>query len=269
MKARHWALIVLLLLGIVKIPVERAASRTLRDHQVLQPPPNLSLRDNLGQLSFAAALGGLRSLVASITYLQGFTAHEHNDWASVDRLMTITTLLQPRYAAYWDSAAAFMSYDAAHYYRYNRERPFILRDQLYQQHIERGQAILQEGLRHLPNSARLHEQLGYVFARRMQTGDRPQPGDTWLPPDHKRAGEEFLKARQCGALPAIERQAAYQFALLDNDPEAWRTGYEILMRTYRTGFRPEGMLLAIKTFEEKLGIPAAQRIPEGPRLPAR
>lgn len=261
MKTKHWALIVFIILGAVKLPLEHGASRTLLASNVLHPPPSLSLRENLGQMSFAAALGGLRSFVACITYLQAYTAHEQADWTRVDNLMTITTRLQPRYAPYWDSAAAFMAYDAAHYYNYNRDRPSLYRQQLYQQHIERGIAILKEGLQHLPDSARLHENLAYLYARRMQTKKQPTPGEAWIAPEHKLAGESFLRAYQCGGLPVMERLAAYEFAELPNDPDAWSRAYDILHRWYQKNVRPPGVIDTLKALEKKLNTPVFMRIP--------
>ena len=70
MKRQLQALAVFLLLGAVKLPVEEAATCHLREAKLLTKPISISLRESLGQASFAASLGGLRSLVASITYLR-------------------------------------------------------------------------------------------------------------------------------------------------------------------------------------------------------
>jgi hypothetical protein len=138
MKARHWAIILFLGLGIAKLPLEQHSTTTLRSAGALNAPTDLGLRENLGQMSFAASLGGLRSLVASITYLQAFAAFENVDWGKVDSLMTLTTRLQPNFSVYWDDAASRMGYDAASYFRYDESRPTLYRNRLYREHVARG-----------------------------------------------------------------------------------------------------------------------------------
>ena len=152
MKRRLQAIAILLLLGVLKLPLERAVSTELRGHEMLYAPLDYSARDAVGQMGFAATLGGLRSLVASITYLMGFTAFEEVNWSRVDMLYGLTTMLQPRFDVYWDDAATHMAYDAASYYKYDETRPSLYRKQLYRQHVQRGIDIAEEGLRHLPNA---------------------------------------------------------------------------------------------------------------------
>jgi hypothetical protein len=52
-------------------------------------------------MGYAATLGGMRSLVASVSYLQAFIAFENTDWARVESLLTLTSSLQPRLELYW------------------------------------------------------------------------------------------------------------------------------------------------------------------------
>ncbi|MDB6137371.1 MAG: hypothetical protein JWO94_443 [Verrucomicrobiaceae bacterium] len=249
MKRHLFALGTFLLLGIFKLPLEQATVANLRGHDMLYAPPDYSARDAVGQMGFAATLGGLRSLVASITYLMGFTAFEEVNWSRVDMLYGITTMLQPRFDLYWDDAAGHMAYDAASYYRYDESRPSLNRKQLYREHVQRGIDILNDGLRHLPQSDRLHTSLGHLYARRIE------------PPNHELAGEQYLLAFQNGGLPVDERLAAYEWAQLDNAPERWRQAYAILKRAYAMGMRMPGSINFMHTLENKLKIPPGQRVP--------
>lgn len=273
MKRLHWAVVCFLALGIAKVPLEQRVMTSLRADGVLTPPVDLGLRENLGQMSFAASLGGLRSLIASVVYLQAYTAWEDVDWAKVDSLMSITTRLQPKFDVYWDDAANYMGLDAASYYRYNESRPTLYRNQLYRQHVKRGIEILEQGLQVLPNSHRLYEKLGMFYAERVE------------PPDRKRAGEAWLAAYKNGALDVYERRAAYEFAKSD-DPELLRRSYRIMMRWYEQQHRQDNwrnlifgridmrtgdlrkpdvipsVITTLKTLETKLALPPWQWIPE-------
>ncbi len=250
MKRQLQALAVFLLIGIVKLPLEQRTVATLRSHEMLYAPLDYSARDAVGQMGFAATLGGLRSLVASITYLMGFTAFEDVNWSRVDMLFGITTLLQPRFDIYWDDASGHMAYDAASYYFYDESRPSLYRKQLYRENVQRGIDILNNGLRYLPQSDRLHASLGHLYARRV------------LPRNHELAGLHYLLAAQNGGLPLYERLAAYEWAQLDNAPERWKQAYDILKRAYAKGTlrRMAGAMEALHTLERKLNVTEAERV---------
>ncbi len=71
-------------------------------------------------------MGGLRSLVASITYLEAYTAFEDVDWGQVDLLMTLTTRLRDPLTTptYWEKEASWhMAYNAAAYYEQDKVPP--------------------------------------------------------------------------------------------------------------------------------------------------
>lgn len=252
MKRKLQALLALMLLGGLKLPLEHHAQAELRSHNVLYAPLDYNSRDAVGQLGFAATLGGLRSLVASVTYLMGFTAFEDVNWARVDMLFGLTTLLQPRFDVYWDDASGHMAYDAASFYNYDETRPSLYRKQLCRQYVQRGIDYLTDGLRHLPESDKLHASLGHLYARRQQ------------PADHDLAGQHYLLAFQNGGLPMYERLAAYEWAQLDNSPARWKQAYEILKRARTTlkrlGVVPAGLTNALHTLEEKLAVPPTLRV---------
>jgi len=248
MKRKLQALIVFLLLGIVKLPLEQHTVTALRNHEMLYQPLDYQARDAVGQIGFAAALGGLRSLVASVTYLMGFTAFEEVNWPRVDFLYNITTQLQPRFDVYWKDAAEHMAYDAASAYRYTDSRPRLYREQLYRQYVQRGIDILNDGLRYLPRSVRLHSTVADLYSRRLE------------PPNHELAGQHYLLAYQNGGLPVNARLAAYEWAQLDNAPARWREAYQILKSGYDRGLRMPGMINFLHLLETRLNVPPMQRV---------
>lgn len=241
------ALLLLCCAGMVKIPLEERLHEELVQRKLVDPPLDLDAGDQLGQMGFAASLGGLRSLVASITYLQAYSAFEDTDWGRVDSLMTLTTRLQPRDASYWDEASWHQAYNAASSYLRKQEMRAALRSKLYREHVERGVEILLEGLRFLPHQPKLWARLGMIYADRQQ--------------DYRKAADAFLKAYQAGANGYFERRAAYELFKL-NEPEADRQSYDILKRYYDQGMRLKGttIMIDLPALEERLGIPQDQRV---------
>lgn len=262
---RHIAAgLLLVVAGIVKLPFEERFSEELREKGLLQTPVGMDTRESLGQMGFAASLGGLRSLVASITYLQAYTAFEDTDWGRVDSLMAVTTRLQPREVSYWDEASWHQAYNAASFYQRDDSIRAALRSKLFRDHVERGVEILREGLRFLPEHPKLLVKLGTIHADRQQ-----QP---------RKAAEAFLLAYKNGANSFIERRAAYELFKL-NERETDRQSYEILKRYYDQGMKMKNTTIMniLPVLEERLGIPPEQRVkamerddpPRAPNQPSR
>lgn len=244
---RALGIILLLTFGIVKIPLEARLSADLKKQRILSSPPELNMRESLGQMGFAATLGGLRSLVASITYLQAYVSFERTDWGKVDSLMTLTTRLQPGETTYWDEAAWHMAYNAASNYRNNTNIRAALRDKLYRDHVQRGIDILNEGLQYLPNNPVLLGRLGTIYRDRQSNS--------------RLAAEYLLKSYENGAKSYNERMAAYEMVKL-NDRESWEKAYAILKRYFDQGMRFSSILRDLPILEEKLNIPTEKRIPK-------
>ena len=230
-------------MGIAKLPVEQHVSESLKATGTLSAPPDLGTVENLGQMSAAATLGGLRSFVASITFLQSITAFENEDWLSVDNAMTIITRLQPKVDFYWQTAAYHMAYDAAAYYERDENRPSLYRKRLYKESVERGIDILNQGLKFLPDNGKLHEELAQIYERRL------------LPTNYRQAGNEYMKAFKGGALSYTERFAAYAWAQTD-DIALLNQAYEILRREYKRPNAAPRVIQELKNIEKKIGLPA-------------
>jgi len=264
MKRKLQALALLLVLGLVKLPLEQSATQSLRTHGLLSKPVDLSLRESLGQMGFAASLGGLRSLVASIMYLQAYTAFENVNWAKVDSLFQVTTRLQPGYGKYWEEASWHMAYNAASGYLTDKKLRPAIRHQLARDHVRRGIDILTEGLKFSPNDGRLWVELGNIYARR----GLDFLSEAWVTMDAKKAGECYLRGFKNGALPVYERLGAYEL-LKAGDDESARAAYDILKRNYDHSARTPGLIHNLKLAEERLNIPAGQRIPDPEPTPVQ
>ncbi len=247
MKRKLQALIVLLLLGVVKLPVEEHATRSLRQQRLLSQPLNIGFWDNLGQVGFAASLGGLRSLVASITYLQAYEAWTNVDWARVDSYFQLATALEPRFEKYWDEASWHMAYNAASYYLNNKDLNAAVRGKLYHDYIQRGEDILLQGLKVLPDSPRLWNALGEFYQRRVM--------------DPKKAADCYMEVFRLTRNARYARFAGYQYSTT-SDPVLWQKAYDLLKEAYDKKVRPPSLINTLKQMEGQLKLPTEKRIPE-------
>ena len=251
MKKRRWqALLALLLLGVIKLPVEQAVAERLREARLRDGMADLGLWENLGQMGFAASLGGLRALVAAVTYMRAYVAFEDVEWGRVDSLFQLTSRLQPRDLSYWDEASWHMAYNAASHYLHSSRVEPIMRGKLYHEYLERGVVILEKGLRFNPNDVRLLTRLGDIYARR-----KLEPA---------RAGEMYEKAGLAGGGPRQLRLAAYEYTK-STDRELWQKAYAILKAEYdRDGPKYPRVVIDLKQLEQRLNVPEDQRLREVP-----
>jgi tetratricopeptide (TPR) repeat protein len=249
MSRRMQALLALLLLGVVKLPMEQAVSARLKEARLLDSVVDLGLWENLGQMGFAASLGGLRSLVATVTYMQAYLAFEDIEWARVDSLFQLTSRLQPRDVSYWDEASWHMAYNAASHYINSQSVEPVMRGKLYHGHIQRGVDILEEGLKFNPDNIRLLARLGDIYARR-----KLEPIE---------AAKHYLRVFELGGPPLYERLAAYQY-MNASDRDSWLTAYKMLRKFYESGQKFPTVIDGLKDMEQKLQIPPFQRIPDAP-----
>lgn len=247
-RAMLLALAVLLGVGGLSQPLGQALRQQLQQQALLNPPVDMGLRGNLGQMGFAAALGGLRSLVASVTYLQAYRAWELVAWARVDSLMALTCTLQPKHANYWDEAAWHMAYNAASHYLYNESIEPWVRGRLSEQYKAQGVAILKTGLSHLPQNAKLWHTLAEIYQNRTH--------------EPKLAAQAWLKVRDLTGQARYARFAAYQLAQ-SQEASDWKTAYAMLRQAYaRADQRTPSLIENLRQLEQRLNIPYPQRIPE-------
>ena len=245
-------IVLFVVLGLVKLPLEDKIYASLTEQKLIQPPPPLSLRESLGQMGFAASLGGLRSLIASITFLQAYSAWEKLDWGKVDSLMTLTTRLQPQEPTYWDEASWQMAYNAASAAKKDPNLRVAIKDKLFRDYVQRGIDIANEGLKFIPENSKLLIRLGEIYNSSTVSGRFP---------DARLAADYYLRAAANGAPSFYERIGAYELAKLSDRPSLERS-YEILKRYFDLGFHYSSILRDLPVLEQKLGIPPEKRIPK-------
>lgn len=243
------AVLLLVVVGLLKLPLEQRLADELRAQDLIEEPVRLGMMENLGQMGMAAALGGLRSLVASVTYLMAYSDFEDVNWEGVRNLMWLTTELEPHARSYWEESSWHMAYNAASYYLRDEQLRPPIREKLYRDHVKLGIDILEEGLHYLPGNPYLLQRLALTYKDRVK--------------DHRKAAEAFLACYEHGGrrFEYAERMGAYELTQLD-DRASWEKAYKILKHYYDIGMRKKGttIMTDLPILEERLNIPADQRV---------
>lgn len=206
--------------GAARLPLESAFSRDLRDRGVLEPPLDLSLRDELGQSFFIAVLGGFRSLIASLIEVRSVDYWQYRDWNRLDAAYALCNRLQPREWHYWDFRAWHSAVNAWDDTRWQdtapggRLRPHVLREL-----TRHGERVLLEARKYLPDRYEVPKALADLISDMFRVPDI----------DHSRAADLYEEAyRLPGARRYIWRLHVYQLAKAPGrELEAWRKLLEL------------------------------------------
>ncbi|MFM8790112.1 MAG: hypothetical protein ACKOEI_09735 [Chthoniobacterales bacterium] len=242
----------LIVFGLARLPLERSLETAQQSAYLRAESLNLGLRDQLGQLSYAAALSGFRSLVAAFLWIEAHTAWEETAWGRMAGLFRTVTSLQPRSLVYWDLSSWHMAWNAAiAAYQNPKEPSEFLRRRAEREYQLLGKEFLEQGIANNPDRYILQERLGVLLRDKFS--------------DHAGAAEAFGKASSMeGAPPYIKRMAVYELASVEaKEQEA----YEKLREIYDLGpdERKPRVLTLLHELEEKLGIPENQRrVPVAP-----
>lgn len=281
MKRIVTVLVALLAFGVIKYPIEKSISEAHRAAYFRGAKLDLTLREQIGQGAFLAALSGFRGVIADFLTIQANIAWEHTQWSRVALLYNQITTLQPRSTLNWFMAAAYLANDAAtaalrdrqelqikangsvradpgplqqrlrERQEFNiavradtRTREQRLREQ--QEYVAMGRDFLERGIRNNPEHANLSAQLGALLRDKLQ--------------DHFAAYEAFSKAAQCAdALGFEKRAAAFE---LSKCPGKEAEAYKLLKKYYDMGPQEwfPTLLSRLQAMEEKLNIPSEQRV---------
>lgn len=240
--------IAVLAFGAVRFPIEH---NLLEDHRALYFQGvdfNLDLREQLGQAAFVAALSGFRSVVADGLFIRAHVAWEDTEWGRVLLLFRQATTLQPRSVLFWDMAAWHMAWNASAAALNDRTIPRqALRLKAAREYYEIGKDFLERGIRYNPDKPQLYESLARLYLQKYN--------------DHLHASEMFAKAARLPDAPSYDKRfAAYELSYSEGHE---KEAYAELRRLYDEGEREHlpTLLARLKALEDKLDIPAEQRIP--------
>jgi len=243
------ALAVLIVVGVLKLPVERDLATLHRQEHFRGVEFNLDLREKIGQLGFIAALSGFRAIVADALFIQAYSAWENTEWGRMLLLFRHVTTLQPHVLLFWDTAAWHMAWNAAVAAMNDEKQPRLaLRVKAQREYFALGKDFLERGIKNNPDRPELYEALARLYTEKYK--------------DHERGSEYYAKAAALpGAAPWDRRFSAYELSYCEGrEGEA----YERLRHLYDEGpkERLPTLIKRLKFLEDKLGIPQDQRIPD-------
>jgi len=244
-----WTAVVaaLLLFGLARLPVEKSLDAAHRQAGLRTAALDLGLREQIGQLSYAAALSGFRSLVAAFLWIEAHTAWEETAWGRMAGLFQSVTALQPRSLVYWDLASWHMAWNASIAARENPKEPSeFLRLRAEREYRQLGRDFLERGIANNPERYLLHERLGIMLRDKFN--------------DSCGAADAFAAAAaKPEAPPYIKRLAAYELSAC---PGREREAYEQLRAIYLLGEQEHlpRVITLINELEAKLDIPPAERL---------
>jgi hypothetical protein len=247
MKRIAAALAALLLFGGVKFQMEQAIDQAHRNAYFRGAHLNLSLREQIGQGAFLAALSGFRGVIADILSLEANEAWQNTQWSRVIMLYNQITTLAPRMVLHWEMAANYMAFDASVSVLEDPRQPRqALRVKASREYIQVGRDFLERGIRNNPDRHALYSRLGFLLMEKLK--------------DHQGAYEAYTQASKFpDALGYEERFAAYE---LSKCPGKEAQAYALLVEIYRRGKREQTptLLHRIRALEEKLNISSEQRV---------
>jgi tetratricopeptide (TPR) repeat protein len=245
------ALAVLIVVGLLKLPVERDLARLHREEHFRGVEFNLDLREKLGQLGFIAALSGFRGIVADALFIQAHAAWENTQWGRMLWLFRQVTTLQPRVLMFWDIAAWHMAWNASVAAINDTSQPRqALRVKAQREYFAIGKELLERGIKNNPERPELYEALARLYKEKYN--------------DHERASEYYAKAAKLPeAAPWDRRFSAYELSYCGGRE---REAYERLRSLYDEGEKERlpNLVKRLQFLEEKLAIPQEQRIPDKP-----
>ncbi|HEY8962259.1 MAG TPA: hypothetical protein VIM57_08640 [Luteolibacter sp.] len=215
----------LLAAGVPRVWFEDGLSRELHDARLLVRPVSVSTREKIDQTSWAVALGGLRTLVATFLNLRAHEFFEETRWDELGEEYDKIVDFAPNTRDYWLTGAWHQSNNASSYYAYDSDLPALRRKAEWRASIQRGREFLERGVRNNPGDWKLEAGLGNLLA------------DTHRLPDFSAAADAFGAAVADGSpLSSVRRNQFYALArVAGREDEARKLGRKLYTdRTNRT-----------------------------------
>ena len=211
------------------------------------------LEPTLGQGVLLGILGGLRTVVADLTWIRSYVLWERRDRAGCEALMRAACALDPHSRYFWENAGLRIGLDMAHWEIRRRggyaKVPAETQERLFRQYARRGLDVLEEGLGHARNRTALLLAAGFLAEGKLK--------DLRLAADYYRQAAEAPDAPWYAARIAADfdwgggrKTEAYRW---------YRQYWETRMRSKEDGF-PED-LLRLRSMENELRLGMLQRIP--------
>jgi hypothetical protein len=237
---------ILALIAVLFVPTKLKLESDLGHQRLSAGPLNIGLRERIGQTAFVAVLGGFRSVIADLLFIDAHAAWERTDWPQLLLRLRQATELQPHTIMFWDVAGWHMAWNASIAAENDESQSPTARQRSSREYIELGRDFLNRGIANNPQKPQLYEALARLERDRLH--------------DHAGAAENFYKASQLPGCAAYdERFSAYELSWCEGKE---REAYERLRALYLRGERERlpTLIARLKAMEEKLGIPPDERV---------
>jgi len=207
--------------GYWRLPVEQKFTEDLRERKVMQPQIEVGTWGEMGQTSLAGAVGGLRTVMASMLTLAAHSHFEENEWYDLEKDYEVITALEPYNEFYWDHGGWHLGYNAASWARHYEEYSPTRRRIEERHFLEKGDAFYRRGLKFIPESNRLWFEIGAMWSNEYKR------------PDLERAAEAFAMVRN-SPNPVFRRRFLITIAKI---PGREIEAYDEVMRLLGAGGR--------------------------------
>jgi len=211
------------------------------------------LEPTLGQGVLLGIMGGLRTVVADLTWIRSYVLWERKDRPGCEALMRTACALDPYSRYFWENTGYAIGYDLAHWEIRKRggygKVPKETQDRLFRTYARRGLDVIDEGLKYSKNKVSLL--LCAAQMSDMKLGD-------------KQLASEYY--RQAAELPNSPWYAARLHARIEweagKKPAAytWYRQYWIVRMKDVDDGSPDD-LMELREMENQLRLPLLSRIP--------
>ncbi|MGE9267757.1 MAG: hypothetical protein ACQKBY_06640 [Verrucomicrobiales bacterium] len=172
-------LIVIILAGLAKQPYEKRYAEELTERHIMSPGLSLGVYNDLKQSSFAGVLGGLRSVVATLTHLEAHGHFENQEWYDLKKAYQTCTSLDPHNLYYWQSGGWHLAYNAAADAKNDRKLKSVQRRVMEKEFIEQGDEFLRQGAKANPDDPDLWADLGRLWSSPFKIPDYRRSAEAW------------------------------------------------------------------------------------------
>ena len=240
------AALLFLVFGFARQPFEDRTVSMLRERHLILEGIGTDVRSEVGQMGYAVALGGFRSLVATVLNLEATVAWSEVSWDRLHRLYQNITRLQPRNLSYWLLAHWHLGYNAFAYYRDTPGAEASERRRKMNLALDKSEEYLHEGMKYLPEAYQLPERLAHLELHKRE--------------DKEEAAKWFGYAADLPDAPTYVRR--FQGYCLADVPGREQEAYDFLCRLYREGIvhRKDTMITKLRQLETHLNVLEEQSI---------
>ena len=245
----------LIVFGLFKVPFEVKTEEVMREEGLLPPNIELTDRNRIGQAGYAAALGGLRDVLATYNYLKAYNQYAKNDTYEMEQTLNTVVTLQPRSDFYWEMACYYLAYNTFSNIRDDQSLAPIQRHNMSQEFLAKGLEYLHRGIAIIPGSYRIGMEMMRLYS------------DSYRYPNYEKAVAAGEMLMRDGVLDANQTLLAwgeyvYNLALV---PGREHDAYSEAVKLYKVSnllqrVRTQRVLIYI--LQDVLMIPEEQRIPE-------